>query len=126
MTPQMTVVADLTRSEDLLSLKPGYAVGDFFGTPFYIHKPQAIFTSRQPKLRGVRVGAGLCLEGVVGGRGGQRFVDQKSPKENFPLVNFMCSHAVKFDGQVFLPSESQITLTTCFGACQTPSWRHVP
>jgi hypothetical protein len=24
----MTVVADLTRSEDLLSLKPGYAVGD--------------------------------------------------------------------------------------------------
>jgi hypothetical protein len=28
MIPQMTVVADLTRSEDLLSLKPGYAVGD--------------------------------------------------------------------------------------------------
>ena len=28
MIPQMTVVADLTRSEDELSLKPGYAVGD--------------------------------------------------------------------------------------------------
>ena len=28
MIPQMTVVADLTSSEDLLSLKPGYAVGD--------------------------------------------------------------------------------------------------
>ena len=28
MIPQVTVVADLTRSEDLLSLKPGYAVGD--------------------------------------------------------------------------------------------------
>ena len=28
MIPQMTAVADLTRSEDLLSLKPGYAVGD--------------------------------------------------------------------------------------------------
>ena len=29
MTPQTTVVADLAPSEDLLSLKPGYAVGDF-------------------------------------------------------------------------------------------------
>ena len=28
MIPQMTVVADLTRSEDWLSLKPGCAVGD--------------------------------------------------------------------------------------------------
>ena len=28
MIPQMTVVADLTRSEEELSLKPGYAVGD--------------------------------------------------------------------------------------------------
>ena len=28
MIPQMTVVADLTHSEDELSLKPGYAVGD--------------------------------------------------------------------------------------------------
>ena len=28
MIPQMTVVTDLTRSEDLQSLKPGYAVGD--------------------------------------------------------------------------------------------------
>ena len=28
MIPQMTVVADLTRSEGELSLKPGYAVGD--------------------------------------------------------------------------------------------------
>jgi hypothetical protein len=28
MIPQMTVVADLTRSEDQLSLKPGYAVVD--------------------------------------------------------------------------------------------------
>ena len=28
MIPQMTVVVDLTRGEDELSLKPGYAVGD--------------------------------------------------------------------------------------------------
>jgi hypothetical protein len=28
MIPQMTVVADLKRGEDYMSLKPGYAVGD--------------------------------------------------------------------------------------------------
>ena len=28
MIPQMTVATDLTRSEDELSLKPGYAAGD--------------------------------------------------------------------------------------------------
>jgi hypothetical protein len=31
MIPQMTVVADLTRNEDSLSLTPGYAVGDCHG-----------------------------------------------------------------------------------------------
>ena len=28
MIPQMTMLPDLTRSEDLLSLKPRYSVGD--------------------------------------------------------------------------------------------------
>jgi hypothetical protein len=41
MIPQMTVVVDLTRSGDLLSLKPGYAVGDCHARKLpSVHKAQ--------------------------------------------------------------------------------------
>ena len=53
MVPQMTVVADLTPSEDLLSLKPGYAVGDCHARRLpSVHEAQlcSIFRSESPDI----------------------------------------------------------------------------
>ena len=59
MIPQMTVVADLARSEDELSLKPGYAVGD-------AKAPQKIF----PLVTSGKVRFGSSRMVTPGGEGG--------------------------------------------------------
>jgi hypothetical protein len=50
MIPQMTVVADLTRSEDWLSLKPGYAVGDCHARRLpSVHEAQRLWAEKKTK-----------------------------------------------------------------------------
>ena len=80
MIPQRTVVADLTRSEDELSLKPGYAVGDCHARRLpSVHEAQRPWAAKgsgvntqsvQPvMLLTLRTSVVLRMEGGGGGGG---------------------------------------------------------